>query len=134
MPNHPLADRDTVTFSELGRYPIIARSNPVGFNSWIREIKKLNRTDLQENANMSFNAWLHEGYRLRFPFLINNFGISTVWDNVKDLVTIPVSGKYTERDIYLYYQENENEGVRELLDIIKENAASTTKADRALGF
>lgn len=47
---------------------------------------------------------------------------------------IPVSGKYTERDIYLYYQENENEGVRELLDIIKENAASTTKADRALGF
>lgn len=47
---------------------------------------------------------------------------------------IPVSGKYTERDIYLYYQENEKEGVRELLDIIKENAASTTKADRALGF
>ncbi|MBR2551820.1 MAG: LysR family transcriptional regulator [Erysipelotrichaceae bacterium] len=127
--DHPLAKMESVDFSQLKDIPLVGHSNPVGFNSWINEIKKLNRTDLREEANLNFVTWLHEGGDLKLPYLMNNFGISTIYDVIDKMKVIPVNGKYTERNVYLYYREKNEEDYREFIDLIKKNVAETLKND-----
>lgn len=126
---HVLESRNSIDFAELQEYPLIGHANPHSFNAWLNEIKVLNRCRLWEERNINFYSWCYEGDFL-LPFLMNNFGVSTVWNVVRKMKAIPVRGTYTQRDIFLYYRESQRDALAPLIEKIQCNAEKTVEMDR----
>jgi len=126
----PLADADTVDIRSLSARPIVSRASVSGFNSWINEIKRVNRITLREEASMDSTTWVAEGDRVKLPYLMNNFGISTVWNVVQNRTILPVVGKYTQRDIYIWYQTEKETQLRLIVNKIKENVSMIYQKDQ----
>jgi hypothetical protein len=49
-----------------------------------------------------------------------------------DRVNIPVTGDYTQRDIYLWYDAGIKQRAQPLIDLIKKNAQIVNQADERL--
>ena len=127
---HPLNAKKTVSIKELSNYSIVGHANPRGFNDWFGSVKRINRCEVREDAALNFPTWKAEGGKLFLPFVMNDFGISTVWDTVKDLKIVPLTGKYCERDIYIWYRKEHAEKLKEIIDQIKDNVNRIQKEDK----
>lgn len=128
--SHPLAERAEISIVELQEFPVVGHANPHGFTAWIREIKRINRCNIREDANLDSASWRTEGHTLPLPYLMNNFGISTVWDVVRGWKALPVTGKYTQRDIYMWYRAGEDERLTPIVQKIRDNTQAILLADQ----
>lgn len=128
--NHPFAEKEGISIKDLQTIPIIGHSGKTGFNSWIDEIKKINRCFIREEASLSFANWFQEGEKLALPYIMNNFGISTVWEVLKKMKIMPITGKYTRRDIYIWYREDKTEKLSPVVEKIKANVEEVLIADK----
>lgn len=129
-PSHPLADRGEVPVADLQGYAVVGHANPHGISSWIKEIKRLNHCNIREDANLNYTSWRTEGGRLPLPYFMNSFGISTVWEVVRNLRIIPVAGEYTQRDIFMWYLADQQERLSPIVQKIRENTQSVLMADQ----
>lgn len=127
---HILADRKKILITELQEYAVVGHANPHGFTSWIKEIKRVNRCNIREDANLNYTSWRTEGADLSLPYLMNSFGISTVWEIIHNLAIIPVTGEYTERDIYMWYRTEEQERLGPVIKKIRDNTQMVSLADQ----
>lgn len=130
QPGHLLADYLEIPISELQGYAVVGHANPYGFTAWLKEIKRLNRCNIREDANLNYTTWRSEGASLPLPYLMNSFGISTVWEVIHKLRIIPVKGKYTERTIMMWYRRDEVERLEAILQKFRENAQMILLADQ----
>lgn len=129
QPGHLLADYPEIPISELQGYAVVGHANPYGFTSWIKEIQRLNRCNIREDINLNFTTWRSEGTSLPLPYLMNSFGISTVWEVVHKLRIIPVTGKYTQRTIMMWYRTDETDRLAPVLEKLRDNTQFVLLAD-----
>ena len=128
---HELAKYNEIPIHQLQKYPVAGHANPYGFASWVNDIKRINHCNIWEDANLNFASWLTEGESLPLPYLMNSFGISTVWKLISDRKIIPVMGEYTQRDITMWYRDKEEARLEPILNKIRENVRAVLTADEA---
>lgn len=128
---HELTEFDEVPIHKLQKYPVAGHANPYGFASWVKEVKRVNHCNIWEDANLNFTSWLTEGESLPLPYLMNSFGISTVWNMISDRKIIPVIGEYTQRDIIMWYRTKEEERLLPIIDRIRDNVKDMLEADKS---
>ncbi len=128
--DHPLAEKESVCSRDLQNLAIASHSNPYGFESWMKEIKRLNRIHLGEETNLNFTTWCTDIKNFQLPFFMNNFGVSTVWEVVRGFKLIPVEGEYTERDIYMWYKKSRKEEILPVIDTIRHNVEYVVEGDK----
>lgn len=119
-----LAEKDEIDISEVAQLSLIGRSNPMGFNDWLTEIMKENGCTIQEDVHCDYLTFLREWQHVKRPFLMNSFGLREAYqqDYLSDRKVIPVCGKYTERDIYLWYDGRIKKMLRPFIKLIEKNA------------
>jgi DNA-binding transcriptional LysR family regulator len=128
--NNILAKKDSVDIRELQSHSTIGRANPFGFNAWLSEITQLNRCVLREDMTIDFTSWRIESVELTKPYLMNNFGISTIHDGLAGRKLLRVTGEYTARNIFMWYRAGEKTRLLPLLEKIKENTNAILDMDK----
>ena len=134
--DHPLAVRDTIDVRDLGDVPLIGRTSPMGFNDWLNEIKLDNRCDFNHEIAIDNTTYFMERDILPLPYLMGSFGIGTSrgTEHFSRRKCLWVTGKYTEREICLYYNRRNRKNMRPVIDKIMENARLVKKLDEEVGY
>lgn len=131
-----LAQREAIRLEELKDLTLMGRSTPFGFNDWLNEIKQENRCDFAEEITIDNMTYFAERDQLPFPYLMGSFGIGTGKGKEYFIKrkALPVIGRYTERDIFLYYNSRNRKEMSDLIEKIKENAERINRLDKESGF
>ena len=123
--NNPLAKRDDIDVKELEHMQLLGRSNPVGFNDWLNDIKTDNKVDFDEEVKIDNMTYFAEREQLPWPYLMSSFGIQS--ENSRQYFNgrknIRVTGNYTERDIYIFYNNQNKKDLKPVINLIKENVS-----------
>ena len=132
----PLARFDQLDVQDIQGLSMLGHVNPLGFASWISEIKRDNRCDFVEEVALDNMTYFAERDRLPWPVFMSSFGIGTERgrDYFSRRKSIKVNGTYTQRDIYLWYSRKNGKNLKPMVDKIKENAARILEMDRKSGF
>lgn len=130
----PLAARDSIDVSELKNLLLLGRTNPIGFNDWIAEMKKDNRCEFTEEITVDNMTYFAERDRIPFPYLMGSFGIGTSrgMEYFSKRKALRVTGRYTEREICLYYNRRNRKNLRPIIDIITANAERIKALDESI--
>ena len=134
--NDPLAKYDEIDVNDLQEYSMLGRSNPYGFNDWLHEIKSDNDCDFIEIISIDSITYLAERSKLHWPYFISSFGVGLVKgkDYFSTRKLIRVNGKYTERDIYLWWNKRNRKNMELLIERIIENAVIVDRQDKIISF
>lgn len=127
----PLSNQETITVKQLGDIALAGRSGQKGFNDWVNEVASDNGCVIRETYQTDYILFAAEGNHITYPFLMNSFGESVAMSQVgfASRKSIPVEGRYTERDIYLWYDERVEKRTKTLIDLMVRNAEIVRKAD-----
>lgn len=132
----PMARLDEIDVRELQGQSILGHANPLGFEAWISEIKRDNRCDFMEEIILDNITYFSIRDKIPWPVFIGSFGIGT--DMSKDYFakrkSIRVTGLYTERDIYLWYNKRNKKQLKPIIEQIKANASKVVEMDRSSGY
>lgn len=127
-----LAKRKSIDFRELANYELVGRTGNMGFTDWVHLAETDNNCALNEVGHMDYIFFATEGQHLKRPFLMSSFGesVNVYSASFSERVSIPVTGQYAERDIYLYYNPKYQQEYAPLIELIKENARKIDTADK----
>lgn len=134
--NDPLAERDTIDVSELKNITLVGRTSPLGFNDWITEIKKENGCDFSDEILIDNITYFAERDKLPWPYLMGSFGIGTTKgkEHFAHRKSIRVTGKYTERDICVYWNRRNRKDMKALIKKIEDNAKKVNALDKEINY
>lgn len=132
----PLAERDEMEVKEIQEFPTLGHLNPLGFASWLDEIKRDNRCDFVEEVALDNMTYFEERDHLPWPVFINSFGVGTERgrEYFSKRKSIKVNGTYTERDIYLWYNKKNRKHLKPIINKMKENAVKIQEMDQSSGY
>ncbi len=120
---NPLAERDTIDVHELTHLQLLGRSNPLGFNDWLNEIRADNKVDFDEEVKIDNMTYFSEREQLPWPYLMSSFGIRG--ENGRQYFSgrknIRVTGNYTERSIYIFYNSQNRKKLKQVFQLIQDN-------------
>lgn len=127
----PLAERDEISITELSKYDLVGRSGTKGFNDWIKDVEDDNQCNIKEVTHSDYIFYATEGEHISQPFLMSSFGESLAMSQkgFSNRKNIRVTGEYTERDIYLWYDNRIKHKIQPYIDLIKRNAEMIIQAD-----
>ena len=133
---HPLAGRDEIGAVELPTVEIAGRNTPMGFNSWISEFKRENGISFEESMLLSNVSYFTHRDSLPVPYLMGSFGVGVESgaDHFAKRKSIRVLGKYSERDINIYWSSRNSKKISPVIDTIRNNAAAITEKDQAMNY
>lgn len=131
-----LASRTEISVQELVGLEIAGRNTALGFTAWTEEIKRENGVDFEESLLMSNVNYFNNRDKLPIPYLMGSFGIGAPSgvEYFRKRKSLRVVGKYTERDICLYWSARNHKSINQVIDKIKENAASINEKDLAIHY
>lgn len=131
-----LARFDEMNVKELNGLSMLGHVNPLGFANWIDEIKRENRCDFVNKIALDNMTYFAERDKLPWPVFISSFGVGT--ERGKDYFSrrksIYVTGRYTERDIYIWYNRRNLKKLKPIVEKIKANAQRILELDQASGY
>lgn len=127
----PLARRDSIDIEELRRVTMFGHLNPLGFQDWENEVKRDNNVRFIEEFKLDNVTYFAERDKLAHPYLMSSFGVGSAQsrDYFRTRRNIPVRGKYTERDIYLYCADGKEQALAPLITKIQQNAQHMAELD-----
>nr|MCR5299583.1 hypothetical protein [Erysipelotrichaceae bacterium] len=127
-----LAKRRSIDIHELADIELVGRNSNMGFTDWVHQAEVDNNCKVNEVGHMDYIFFATEGQHQKRPFLMSSFGesVNVYSASFAERVSIPVTGIYTERDIYLYYNQKYQEDYALLIELIKENARKIDMADK----
>lgn len=130
----PLAQRDEIDVEELENLSLIGRTSTLGFNDWLEDVMRDNRCKINEALHSDYIFYANEGQHIPNPYLMSSFGLSVAkgTPSFANRKTLVVKGKYTERDIYLWYDNRIKRQIQPYIDLIKGNAQRICAADEQL--
>lgn len=130
----PLAERSEIDIAELEQLPLIGRTSNLGFNDWLEDIMRDNRCRINEVLHSDYLFYANEGQHIPNPYLMSSFGLSAArgTPSFANRKTLVVKGKYTERDIFLWYDNRIKRQIQPYIDLIKDNAQRISIADEQL--
>lgn len=132
----PLAERGEISVGELAGLQIAGRNTALGFNAWINEVKRENNVDFNESMLLSNVNYFNNRDKLPVPYLMGSFGIGVESgvEYFSKRKSIRVTGKYTERDIKIFWSSRNQKRIKPVIDKIKENAEITNQKDLAIQY
>lgn len=115
---------------------MIGRSSSKGFNDWIDDIAKENRCSLSTDLHCDYAFYVTEAKRIPWPYLMSSFGvgIAKTQPYFEGRKTIRVTGKYTARDIYLWYDNRVKRLLQPYINLISSNAQAICRMDQEAGW
>lgn len=127
----PLADRDEIHITELEGATMIGRPSRLGLNDWISDIERDNRCTISEGIHCDYTFYFTEGPRIMWPYLMSSFGLSIAKQQpyFKDRKTLRVTGEYTGRDVYLWYDNRIKRLIQPYINLIESNAKRVSADD-----
>ncbi|MDU7709009.1 MAG: LysR family transcriptional regulator [Clostridium sp.] len=136
LKDDPLVRLNEVNVKDLNGLSMLGHVNPLGFAAWIDEIKRDNRCDFVNEIALDNMTYFAERDKLPWPVFISSFGIGTERgrDYFAKRKSIKVTGRYTERDIYIWYNKKSLKRLKPLIEKIKSNAQKTLELDNASGY
>lgn len=131
-----LARFDEIDVKEIQGQPILGHANPLGFDAWISEIKHDNRCNFTEEIALDNITYFAIRDKISLPVFISSFGIGAEMgkDYFAQRKSIRVTGAYTERDIYLWYNKRNKKQLNPIIEKIKANAARIVEMDLNSGY
>lgn len=132
----PLAQYDEINVKDLQRIPMLGHVNPLGFESWISEIKRDNCCSFIYEFALDNMTYFAERDKILLPVFMGSFGIGTEQgrDYFAQRKSIKVNGIYTERDICLWYNKKNKKSLELVIEKIKENAEKVLNLDSKSGY
>lgn len=124
-----LAKLDVISVKDLQELPMVGRSNPMGFNDWLNDIQEENHVDFTDTISINNMTYFAERDKLPWPYLMGSFGIGTAKEYFSKRKNVRVTGRYTARDIYLWYNTRNRKNIEPILKKIQENAKKIVKLD-----
>lgn len=132
----PISGRTEISVEELPLVKIAGRNTPLGFNSWISDMKRENGVDFEETVLLNTVSYFSDRDKLPIPYLMGSFGIGvdSGAEYFSKRKSLRVTGKYTERDIYIYWSSRNNKQIKPVIDKIRENAEKINQKDEAVNY
>lgn len=129
--NDPLAINDTMDVHNLQNITMVGRVSPIGFNDWLNDVKADNNVDFSEEINIDNMTYFAERDKLPWPYLMSSFGVGTARgkEYFKKRKLIRITGEYTERDIYLYWNARNRKDLNPMINLITTNAKKILAID-----
>ena len=129
--NESLAQRDILPIEDLENIVMFGHVNPLGFRDWETEVCRDNNVHLHEEFRLDNVTYFAERESLTYPYLMSSFGVgsSQSRDYFRTRKNIPVKGKYTERDIFLWCPSEKIDIYSPLIARIRNNAVEMTLQD-----
>ena len=126
-----LAERKDIHATELAGLTLIGTGADKGINDWVSDIAKENRCLIPEDLHCNYSFFQMEHEKIEWPFLMSSFGSGIASEQTwfKDRKLIPVKGKYTERDIYLWYDNRIKRLIQPYINLISGNAERQNQMD-----
>lgn len=130
----PLAKYDVMDVKDLEEITMVGRVSPIGFNDWLNDIKGDNRVEFNEEINIDNMTYFAERDKLPWPYLMSSFGIGTARgkEYFEKRKLIRITGEYTERDIYVYWNSRNRKNLKPMIDLIKDNAKRILALDEGV--
>lgn len=128
----PLSKLDILDIKDLHRQSMVGRSNPMGFNDWLNDVQEENHVDFNDVISINNMTYFAEREKLPWPYLMGSFGIGTAKEYFSRRKNIRVMGRYTERDIYCWYNTRNRKNIEPILQKIVENAKCITELDNKI--
>lgn len=130
----PLSQREEISVEELGNLTLIGSDNPLGIKDWLMDIDRQNCCTTFIGLNCTESLFEAEWESIHWPFLITSFGLNRVvarpwWEGRK---LLKVTGKYTVRDVYLWYDGRVKKERAPEINLIRANAEETNRQDNEL--
>lgn len=132
----PLAKLDEIDVKALQGKSMLGHANSLGFNAWISEIKCDNRCNFMEEIILDNITYFSIRDKIPWPVFIGSFGIGSEMsrDYFAQRKSIRVTGVYTERDIYLWYDKRNKKQLKPIIEQIKANTTKIMEMDLASGY
>lgn len=132
----PLVERTEISVAELSGLQIAGRNTALGFNAWINEVKRENNVDFNESLLLSNVNYFNNRDKLPVPYLMGSFGIGVESgvEYFSQRKSIRVTGKYTERDIKIYWSSRNQKNISPVIEKIIENAEMINAKDQVIRY
>ena len=132
--NDPLSERDEIPVQELENLMLIGSDNPLGLKDWLMDIDRQNHCIIPIRMNCGISLFESDWKSIHWPFLVSSFGLSRSVDKPwwKSRKLLKVTGKYTSRDIYLWYDGRVKKERAAEINLICSNAHKINDADRKI--
>ena len=130
--NDPLAGKEKISVKELEEIHLIGHYASKGINDWIADVEKDNRISLNVDMHFDYAFYEREAASIPWPFLMSSFGEGMAADQpyMKGRKQIEITGEYTHRSIWLWYDNRIKRLVQPYINLITSNAQRISEIDR----